>query len=524
MFQNGDPGIRAKEIQTVIEDDLKEIDMKSSFQPTFCAALALSALTAFAAGAAVYTPTKLTDSADGACDADCSLREAVIAANAREGEDVILLRQGIYVLSRVGNETAAAAGDLNLTDDLVLIGQGASRTGINGGGLDRIFQIPGGITVEIRDVTLYNGRSTGAGGAIRNEGALTIARSVIEGNSTVAGTPGAGFGGAILTDGDASTLTVTDSTFSSNSATGGGGAISIGGIVRLDNVTISGNRSVNDFGGGLYVFADSRAFLNNVTVTGNNAAMEGGGIYAENAAFIGFAPRVTNSIIAGNTASAGPDCSGSLDTNYILIGNVTRCNGPAAAKGDLVGTQVAPINPLLGALGFNGGPTPTHTLLTNSPALNTGSPAAVGTGDACEATDQRGVARPGGTRCDIGAFEVSTVCVPGATSLCLAGGRFQVTATWQRRNGGGTARATGLADESGVFYFALNEPGNVELTVKILNRCSQNNHYIVFASGLTSVRVDLTVKDTLTGRTRTYTSPLGQAFRLIQDSTTFACQ
>lgn len=505
--------------------------MNRSFQRTFRTAFALSALAAFAgiaadtAGAAVYTPTKLTDSADGACDIDCSLREAVIAANARAGEDVILLNQGIYVLSRAGNETAAAAGDLNLTDDLVLIGQGATRTGINGGGLDRIFQIPGGITVEIRDVTLSNGRSTGAGGAIRNEGVLTIARSVIEGNSTVAGTAGAGFGGAILTDGAESTLTVTGSTLSSNSAMGGGGAIAIGGRVTLDNVTISGNRSVADFGGGLYVFSDARAFLNNVTVTGNTAAMQGGGIFAESSAFIGFAPRATNSIFAGNTAPTGPDCAGSLDSNYVLIGNGTRCNGPAASKGDLVGTQAAPINPLLSVLGFNGGPTPTHALLANSPALNTGSPAAVGTGDACEATDQRGVARPGGTRCDLGAFEAANACVPGSsTSLCLIGGRFKVTATWQRRNGGGTARATGVADESGVFYFAPAEPGNIELTVKILNRCSQSNRYIVYASGLTSVRVDLTVMDTLTGRTRTYTNPLGQAFRLIQDSTTFACQ
>ncbi len=505
--------------------------MNRSFQRTLSTALALSTLAIFAgipagiAGAAVYTPTKLTDSADGACDVDCSLREAVIAANARAGEDVILLGQGTYVLSRAGNETAAAAGDLNITDDLVLIGQGANRTGINGGGIDRIFQVPGGITVEIRDVTLSNGRSGGAGGAIRNEGVLTIARSVIDGNSTVTGSAGAGFGGAILTDGNESSLTVTDSTLSNNSATGGGGGISIGGVVTLENVTISGNRSVNDFGGGLYVFSDARAILNNVTVTGNTAAMQGGGIFAENSAFIGFAPRATNSIFAGNTAPAGPDCAGSLDSNFILLGNGTRCNGPAAAKGDLVGTQAAPINPQLGALGLNGGPTPTHALLSGSPALNTGNPAAASSPDACQATDQRGVTRPGGTRCDMGAFEATSACVPGGpNNLCLIGGRFKVTATWQRRNGGGTARATAVADESGVFYFAPAEPGNLELTVKILNRCSQSNRYIVFASGLTSVRVDLTVMDTLTGKSRTYTNPLGQAFRLIQDSTTFTCQ
>jgi CSLREA domain-containing protein len=501
--------------------------MNCNFQRTFCAAFALSALTALAAdtaGAAVYTPTKLADTADGACDVDCSLREAVIAANARAGEDVILLSPGVYILSRAGNETAAASGDLNVTDDLVLIGEGAGRTVINGNLIDRIFQIPGGITVEIRDVTLSNGRAAGAGGAIRNEGVLTIARSVIDGNFTVTGSAGAGFGGAILTDGDGSSLTVTHSTFSNNAATGGGGAIALGGQATLDNVTISGNRSATDFGGGLYVFADARAFLNNVTVTGNVAAMQGGGIYAENAAFIGFAPRVTNSIFAGNTAPIGPDCSGSLDSNYILIGNNTRCNGPAASKGDLVGTQAAPINALLGALGLNGGPTPTHALLANSPALNTGSPAAVGTGDACEATDQRGVVRPVGARCDIGAFEATTACVPGGNALCLAGGRFKVTATWQRRGGNRPAFPTGVANESGVFYFAPAEPGNVELTVKILNQCNQNGRFAVFASGLSNARVDLTVMDTLTGRSKTYTNPLGQAFRLIQDATTFTCQ
>lgn len=498
--------------------------MNRSFQRTLSTALALSTLASFAAGAAVYTPTKLTDSADGTCDIDCSLREAVIAANARAGEDVILLGQGLYVLSRAGNEIVAAAGDLNITDDLVLIGQGATRTGINGGGIDRIFQIPGGVTVEIRDVTLSNGRAPGAGGAIRNEGELTIARSVIEGNSTVTGTAGAGFGGAILTDGNDSTLTVTDSTISNNSATGGGGAISIGGVVTLENVTISGNRSVNDFGGGLYVFSDARASLNNVTVTGNTAALQGGGIFAENAAFIGFAPRATNSIFAGNTAPTGPDCAGSLDSNFILIGNGTRCNGPAASKGDLVGTQAAPINPQLGALGLNGGPTPTHALLGNSPALNTGSPAAPGSADACEATDQRGVARPGGTRCDMGAFEATSACVPGGNALCLAGGRFKVTATWQRRGGNRPAFPLGVTEESGVFYFAPAEPGNLELTVKILNRCSQTGRFVVSASGFSNARVDLTVMDTLTGRSRTYTNPLGQTFRLIQDSTTFACQ
>ncbi|HEV2852641.1 MAG TPA: CSLREA domain-containing protein [Thermoanaerobaculia bacterium] len=495
--------------------------MNGSLRRPLFAALALSALAVSAAGAAVYTPTKTADSADGACDADCSLREAIVAANADPAEDVILLHAGVYTLTLAGNETLGNAGDLNVRGDLVLIGDGVSRTVIDGGGIDRIFFVAGGSTMEIRDVTLRNGRSQGAGGAIRNEGVLTISRSVLDANASVAGTGGAGFGGAILTDGDGSTLTVTDSTISNNTAQGGGGGIAIGGRVTLENVTLSGNRSLADFGGGLYVFSDARTSLNNVTIVNNTAAMQGGGIFAENAAFIGFAPRVTNSIIAANTAPIGPDCSGSLDSSYDLIGNGTACNGPSAAKHDLVGTQAAPINPLLGALANNGGATPTHALSSGSPALNAGSPAASGN-DACEATDQRGAARPApaGGRCDIGAFEATATCVAGGNALCLNNGRFKVTATWQTRTSGGVAQALPLTTDSGLFTFF--DPNNVELTVKVLNACGLRvPRYWVHISGLTNLRVDVTVMDTKTGLTKTYTNPQGRPFLLIQDNSFF---
>jgi CSLREA domain-containing protein len=493
--------------------------MNGSFRRPLFTALALSALAVSAAGAAVYTPTKTTDSADGACDADCSLREAIVAANADPAEDVILLHTGIYTLTIAGSSGAASAGDLDIQGDLVLVGDGVSRTVIDGGGIDRIFFVAGGSTMEIRDVTLRNGRSQGAGGAIRNEGDLTIVRGLITGNSSVAGAGGAGFGGAILTDGDGSTLTMTDSTLSNNTAQGGGGAIAIGGRVTLENVTVSGNRSLADFGGGLYVFSDARAFLNNVTIANNTAAMQGGGIFAENTAFIGFAPRVTNSIIAGNTAPVGPDCSGSLDSNFDLVGNGSACNGPSASKHDLVGTQATPINPLLGALMFNGGATPTHALNAGSPAINAGSPAASGN-DACEATDQRGAARPAGGRCDIGAFEATTACVAGGNALCLNNGRFKVTATWQTRTASGAAQAVPVTADSGFFTFF--DPNNIELTVKVLNACALRvPRYWVHISGLTNVRVDVTVMDTKTGLTKTYTNPQGRPFVLVQDNSFF---
>jgi len=466
--------------------------------------------------AAVYVPTKPADTADGACDADCSLREAVLAANTHPGDDVILLHKGVYVLSIPGDEALGAAGDLDVLDDLVLIGDGAGNTTVNGGAVDRIFQIPGGITVEIRDVTLRNGRAQGDGGAILNMGELTVVRSLLAANASVAGASGEGYGGAIFTDGQGSSLVLTGSVLSGNTAQAGGGGIAIGGQAALANVTIAGNQTTGPLGGGIYVFARARTQVNNATIVGNSATLEGGGIFAANAAFIGFNPSVFNSILAGNIAASKPDCSGSLDSGYDLISDATGCIGPSAARHDLLGTPAARIDPRTGLLAFNGGPTPTTALLAGSPALNAGNPAAPGGGAlACEAVDQRGVARPAGG-CDIGAFEATTACVAGGPTLCLNNGRFKVTATWQTRTENGTAQGETLTGESGYFWFF--DPGNVELTVKILNGCARNGHYWFFASGLTDVRVDLTVMDTKTGATKTYTNPRGQAFRPIQDT------
>src|SRR6185295_7811037 len=489
--------------------------MQRSLRRTLEAAAVLLALAAStsAASAAVYIPTKTTDSADGACNADCSLREAVLAANAKPGDDVILLRPGVYLLSLAGNEDLGATGDLDVQDDLVIVGAGAASTILDGNGLDRIFQIPGGIALEIRDVTLRNGRAQ-TGGAILNLGETTILRSVLSGNSSTVG-----FGGAILTNGQGSSLTVADSTLASNTAQGGGGAIAAGGEVELGNVTVSGNRSVADHGGGLYVFADARVSVNNATLVANTAGLSGGGIFAEVSAFVGFPPSVTNSIVAGNTAATSPDCAGDLESGYDLIGNGAGCLGPSAARHDIVGTPASPINPLASPLAQNGGPTPTRALAAGSPALNAGHPGTPGSGgDACTATDQRDASRPGSTRCDIGAFEATPACVAGGSTLCLEKSRFKVTATWRK---GLTALGATLSNESGYFYFS--SPGNVELTVKILNTCAATGYYRFFAGGMTNLRVDITVTDTKTGATKTYTNPAGQAFRTVIDPSAFAC-
>ena len=483
---------------------------------------------ASAAQAAVFIPTKTTDSADGACTPqDCSLREAILAANQNPGDDVILLHAGTYTLTLAGSgEDLGATGDLDIQGNLVLLGDGAASTIIDGGGLDRIFQVPDGVTVEIRDVTLRNGRAPGLGGAILNAGNLTLLRSLVTGNASVAGPEGPGFGGGLYSNGNHASLTVTQSTFANNSSQRGGGGLAAGGAMSLANDTISNNHADADFGGGLYVFGTSRAVANNVTIV-ENSALRGGGLLVEDNAFIGIAPVISNSIIAGNTAKTSqPDCWGPVDSSYNLIGfaDVT-CNGPSAANHDVVGIGV-PIPAKVGALQSVGGPTPVRPLGPGSPALDAGNPAPPGSPRACEPVDQRGAARPGtlsagSPRCDIGAYEATSACVAGGPILCLSGSRFLVTASWKTFLGlTGSAQGVELTPDSGYFWFF--DPANVELTLKVLNACSLNNRYWVFLSGLTDVEVTLTVTDTKTGTVKIYTNPQGQTFKTVLDTGAFS--
>lgn len=92
--------------------------------------------------AATFTVTKVADTNDGLCNADCSLREAIIAANNLAGADVINVPQGNYVLTLIGaNEDLAATGDLDIRDNLTINGAGSTLTTVNGNLLDRVFHI-----------------------------------------------------------------------------------------------------------------------------------------------------------------------------------------------------------------------------------------------------------------------------------------------------------------------------------------------------------------------------------------------
>src|SRR5688500_7809782 len=241
----------------------------------FAACLAAASLALLlhpaAATAALFAPTQTSDGADGACDErDCSLREAVIAANALPGEDVVLLAPGVYFLTLTGDEDAALGGDLDVTDDLVLSGRTALDTRIEAGGFDRVIELAAGTSLEVRDVTIRQGVAHGPGGGIENNGDLTLLRTVISGNRSLGAD-----GGGVFSDAPGATLTIRESTVSHNSANGGdGGGIATGETAVLANVTVASNFASGK-GGGIYVFANSTTRIDNATIAGN-AAQEGG--------------------------------------------------------------------------------------------------------------------------------------------------------------------------------------------------------------------------------------------------------
>jgi hypothetical protein len=146
--------------------------------------------------------------------------------------------------------------------------------------------------------------------------------------------------------------------------------------------------------------------LRNVTVASNVADSDGDGIGGGGGVSVAaFFSAVSNSILAGNLAGAvGSECRGTLASEgHNLIQDPSGCTIAGDTTGNLLG-----VDPLLGPLADNGGPTQTRALLPGSPALNAGDPAVPGSGKtACEPTDQRGVDRPQQLRCDIGAFEAA---------------------------------------------------------------------------------------------------------------------
>ena len=108
-----------------------------------------------------------------------------------------------------------------------------------------------------------------------------------------------------------------------------------------------------------------------------------------------------------------------------------------------------------------------------------------------------------------------------AQTLCLSNNRYQVRTTWRNQNGqNGNGTAVRLTADTGYFWFFSST--NVEMVVKVLNACSLNSRFWVFAGGLTNVQVTTTVTDTQTGQVKVYNNNLNQPFLPLQDTGAFA--
>lgn len=409
---------------------------------TACLALALPlAPTAYAATFTVSTGADDIDIllGDGVCatrSGTCSLRAAIMEANRRRGLDTIVLPAGVFRIVGRSDDLGRMedyTGDLDIAEDLVLVGAGVGRTVIEGRRGLRVFEVNFGAHVTMRDLTIRRSASDFVGGGIYNAGDLTLERVALRDNR-------ASDGGAIYSEG---TLSLRQVSLSGNTATsppeyGSGGALYLrqhttailvdvwvarnharaegGGIfaesyarVSLTNVTLSGNRA--DRGGAIYD-ESLELTLTNATISGNRARF-GGGIRTYGALLL------TNVTIADNSAEGGGGIRSDGAAvppklwNTLLARNGQNCDVPVMSFGnnledqDACGfgaTDLRQMTPRLAGLASNGGFAPTHALRSGSPAVDAGDDRA------CPPTDQRGRGRKdvpgvGSSTCDIGAFE-----------------------------------------------------------------------------------------------------------------------
>jgi hypothetical protein len=382
------------------------------------------------ASAAIYTVTNTNDSGAG------SLRQAILDANNSVEDDSInfaiptndpnCAAGGVCTITLTSGELVvnaiSTAGEVKITN-----ATNSSSLTISGNKQSRVFYVNQGANLKLEDVTVEKGSGIGTiasfrGGAIYNEGVLTLM------NSTIGGNRASVDGGGIFNTG---TLTLINSTVSQNIAVifSGGGIFNSGGTATLINSTVSGNSIERRQGSGAAIYNTGTLNLLSVTITNNRTLTDNdvcnctGGIHNTGTA------NLKNSIIAKNSVAHSvnsPDFNGVVSSaSYTLIGESRTYSISGITNGvdgNQVGTQTNPIDPRLVPLANNGGATQTHALMTDSPAVDKGSNFDLN-------TDQRGLIRPvdlfnypnatNGDGADIGAFELQQA--PTVASVAVSG-------------------------------------------------------------------------------------------------------
>jgi hypothetical protein len=388
---------------------------------------------------------------------DCSLRGAILAANALGEPSTIEVPAGTYsltepnscthVTTQFGTLFYPSTTALCVTKPMTIAGAGAATTTIDAGGLAPAFLVGAGASpAALESLTVRNG-SFGSGGGLNNAGDLTIADCVlrdntggyggavynsnivtIRGSTLSANVANNGSGGAIYNDAHyaSATTSVVDSTVSGNQSSTGGGAIgnnlghvfvtgstistnsgkdyagaiwNVGGpgtdtLLVVTNSTISDNENHGSYGGAILNSYQATVELRSATLANNHAGMGTANGYGGGISNRPFGVvRIANSLIANNTASG--QGADCYGVNFESLGHnlVGFVDFTCTIGGDTTG-DVTNQDPLIGPLSQNGGPTETHPLLPSSPALDAGDPAGCTDSDGNPlATDQRGSPR-----------------------------------------------------------------------------------------------------------------------------------
>lgn len=308
-----------------------------------------------------------------------------------------------------GQTIALTSGELTVAKQVNIEGPGAGELTISGNNSSRVFEVMSVGPVSISGLAIDGGNAVPFGyygGAILNlDWTLTVSNCDIFGNQ-------AEFGGGICNNGNLNLIASTLSQNTTPASLGDGGGMymnAAGAQAVLTNCTLASNSAGTSsggsasLGGGIYAGYETAAKLVNCTIALNSAG-SGGGIFAQNESNV----KLTNNIVAENLASShvGADIAGTVyAADHNLVGNGLGENGiRPGLNGNIVGgfNGQPAINPMLGPLANNGGPTETMALLVGSPAIGQADNAAA------PATDQRGVTRRDvpGELTDIGAFEL----------------------------------------------------------------------------------------------------------------------
>ena len=398
--------------------------MKSKFLCPFFSILTILSITFSALG---LTPAAAAPLNAGRCPSSIT-----VTNNSNSGAGS--LRQAIIDVCPAGTITFSAdffiyltSGQLSIAKSLTIDGSGHYIT-LDGNYSSGVFAISSG-TVTLNKLTIQHGTVSTTpfgGGGIYNNGTLTVTNSNIASNSSTNGV-----GGGIDNE---STLTVINSTISGNSATssgffGGAGGIANDGTLTVKNSTFSGNSAIY-MGGGIYTAGT--ATITNSTFSGNSTGQSGGGI--SNAGTL----TVINSSISGNSAPSSGGIENTFNEYYTNIKNTLLSGNPGGNcygnffdlgynldSGTTCGFSapnhsMSNTDPKLGPLANNGGLTPTFALLANSPAIDAGNDTVCNDATTVNKLDQRGILRPQGAHCDIGAYELINNTPPTVLSIARA--------------------------------------------------------------------------------------------------------